>query len=115
MRIILLLVVSVFIIYSTIILAQGSGPEAVNLKEKYAPGGSMRAVIFPHWTHQGFLGCDSCHIIDDMSLKNQNDNATLLLKGTPLGVFHNKFCWSCHKKMGASIECSKCHIKIGGK
>jgi hypothetical protein len=101
---------------SSIIFAQqGAGPEIINLKEKYAPAGNMKAVNFPHWLHQNFAGCDGCHSMTDMSIKNLNDNSTITPKRNPMGAFHNDFCWPCHRKMGSSIECIKCHTGTGTK
>ena len=111
------LFLAIFILVcSTIIFAQqGAGPENINLKSKYAPAGNMKAVNFPHWMHQNFFGCDGCHSMTDMSLKNLNDNSTLTPKSNPIGSFHNDFCWSCHKKIGASMECITCHNEINVK
>lgn len=101
---------ALFLLCTSIIFAQqGAGPETINLKEKYAPAGNMKAANFPHWFHQNFGGCDTCHSMTDMSLKNLNDGSKLNPKINPMGAFHNDFCWACHDKMGASIECIKCH------
>ena len=84
-----------------------TGPETVNLKEKFDVKGGKKAVIFPHHAHQAKLACTRCHPSD---------------KGGPLKVeikntkgfgndFHKQFCWPCHVEMQVpkGKSCSTCH------
>ena len=88
--------------------AEDTGPETMDLKERFKVEGKKQAVIFPHRQHQQKLECDKCHINPqgggslNVEIKNmagaQND-------------FHTKFCWPCHKEMKVpkGRSCSTCH------
>ncbi len=90
------------------VMAADTGPETIDLKEKFKVEGTKQAVIFPHRTHQAKLACASCH-------KDAKGGGALAVEIVNLdGIgndFHKKFCWPCHVEMNVpkGKSCSNCH------
>ena len=108
MKKVLAISVCLFIAYSAVLFAQQVGPDTVNMKQKYAPSGKMKDVIFPHWTHQKIKNCADCHV-EGTSLKDQMMDSKLDTSGDSKDVFHNQYCLACHKSSGAPTGCNNCH------
>ncbi len=91
---------------STICLA-ATGPETMNLKDRFAVQGKKPAVIFPHHAHQAKLKCTRCHDSGrggNLSITPKN------IKGMA-NDFHKKICWPCHVEMKVpkGKSCNTCH------
>ena len=88
-------------------LAQGKGPEQIDLKAKFQVEGSKKAVVFPHWFHQEKLTCTKCHPSD----AGGPLSVTIEKKNSAMNDFHTKLCWPCHLEMKVpkGKTCSTCH------
>ena len=93
---------------ATVCLA-GTGPQTMDLKERFEVAGKKPAVIFPHWQHQEKVACTKCHD------SNQGGHLSI----TPKNIkgmgndFHKKICWPCHVEMKVpkGKSCNTCHVK----
>ena len=109
MRRILLLILALVMVsvVPLVVSAGGTGPETMNLKERFKVEGKKNAVIFPHWKHQAKLECTRCHAVPEGGkLKIE------IVKKTTMGNdFHKKFCWPCHVEMKVpkGKSCKTCH------
>ncbi|MDR9500527.1 MAG: cytochrome c3 family protein [Desulfurivibrionaceae bacterium] len=89
-------------------MAGAQGPETIDLKEQFQVEGGMKAVIFPHRTHQAKLACSSCH------LDPEGGGKLVVELVNKVGIgndFHKKFCWPCHEEMKVprGKSCTTCH------
>lgn len=88
--------------------ANDTGPETMDLKERFKVEGKKKAVIFPHRQHQSKLECAKCHL-------NPKGGGSLNVEIVNLegarNDFHTKFCWPCHKEMSVpkGRSCNTCH------
>ncbi|MDY6821527.1 MAG: cytochrome c3 family protein [Deferribacterota bacterium] len=104
---------AVFVVLCTFVYVAAlfAQPATINLKEKYAPNGSMPAVIFDHQGHVSKgLQCMECHTQSIPQLKDQTTGEALDTSGNPMAVFHNQFCFACHQETGGPTQtCNACH------
>jgi len=116
--------VAILVVFSVALVAfAASGPEKINLAEKWGLETKKQAVEFPHAFHQTKNECTECHMTaEGGALKNlDKDGATLdpkalvaageLKKGGTKNPIHDDFCWKCHKekKVPKGKSCSTCH------
>jgi hypothetical protein len=86
-----------------------TGPETMNLKDRFEVTGKKPAVIFPHRMHQSKLACTKCH---DSGQGGQLSIVPQNIKGMS-NDFHKKICWPCHVEMKVpkGKSCNTCHVK----
>ncbi|PLX69275.1 MAG: cytochrome C [Denitrovibrio sp.] len=82
------------------------GLETIDLKERYAPEGKKKAVIFEHKGHAERLACASCHEYPEAGMLKFE--VPEVVEGTK-NVFHTELCIKCHKEMRATTSCGACH------
>ena len=108
MRKCFVLSVGCMLLAAPVLCAAGSGPEVIDLKERFKVEGGKKAVNFPHHKHQTKLACASCHedAAGGGALKFELAN----LSGVA-NDFHKNFCWPCHEEMKVpkGKSCSNCH------
>lgn len=82
------------------------GLETIDLKERHAPEGKKKAVVFEHKAHAERLACTTCH--EDPEAGMLKIEVPEVVKGTK-NVFHEELCIKCHKEMKVKKSCSTCH------
>lgn len=87
-----------------------TGPETMNLKERFNVEGKKKAVIFPHHKHQAKLKCEKCHVSPD---GGGDIRFKIVKKDGIQNDYHKKFCFPCHTEMKVpkGRSCSNCHNK----
>lgn len=88
--------------------AERSGPEIIDLKERFQVSGKKGAVLFPHHLHQEKAACQDCHVSAQGggALKAKIDKKTGFKND-----FHTNLCWPCHidRKVPKGKSCKTCH------
>lgn len=115
--------VAVLVVFAFALVAfAATGPETINLAEKWGLTPKKAAVVFPHAIHQKNNQCTDCHLsAEGGAIKDIKTGAALdpkalvasgdLKAGKTKHVIHDDFCWECHvkKNVPKGKSCNTCH------